>query len=263
MSGKPLGTVRADCKIYVEQMKEFKREVVHADICIYLEMIQNLMGLSDGDPTTMENEQRFLSHKDHTVLGVFYSCQCILYLYFGECEKGAKLAIERDDTYSKGVPMHVWIMMETFTRGMCLYIMARKSKKRAYKKHAQKVHKTIKSWIRKGNPNVKHYDLMLKAEAAALDGKLDAAEGWYQSAVVSATRRGHVHESALVSERYGEFLLNDRNDPEEARHKFDDAIRRYGEWGAAKKVRMLREKHEDVWTRPSEVVLQLGRSRRR
>jgi tetratricopeptide (TPR) repeat protein len=212
------------------------------------------MGRSEGDPTVMKSEQRFLSHSDHTVLGVFYTCQSILYLYFGEYEKGAKLAIQRGDTYSKGVPAHVWIMIETFTRGMLLYSMARSTRKRQYRNEAKKVHKIIKSWVQKGNPNVKHYNLLLNAEFAALSGKLDTAEGWYQSAIVSATRQGNVHESAFASERYGEFLLEERNDREEARHKIDDSIRRYGEWGAIKKVQLLREKHRDLWITPTEVV---------
>ena len=251
-SGKSLSTIEADCTIYLEQMVTFKRETAHADISIYFEMVKNLMGHSDGNPTEFKGEMRFRSHSDHTVLGVFYSCQSILYLFFGEYKKGAKLAIERGDTYAKGVPGHVWIMMETFTRGMLLYIMAQKTEKRKYRKHANRVHKTIAKWVRRGNPNVKNYNLLLNAESAALKGKLDAAEGWYQSAIVSATRQGHVHERALASERYCEFLLNHRNDQEEARHKLQDAIRRYGEWGAARKVQALREKHHDLWV-PAEV----------
>lgn len=234
---------------------EYQREIVHADISIYLEMIQNLMGNSDN-PTVMKSERRFRSYTDQTVLGVFYSCQCVLFMYFDEYEKGAELAIERGDMYATGIPGHVWIMIETFTRAMLLYAAARETGDRVYAKHAKNVHKTLKSWVRKGNPNVKHYELLLSAEKAALNGKLDAAEGWYQSAIVFSTRQGLVHESAFASERYGEFLLVDRNDAEEARHKFDDAIRRYNEWGAIKKVQMLREKHKHVWEKPTEVVIQ-------
>jgi len=102
-------------------MIEFKRETVYTDICIYIEAIENLMGLSEGDdPCAMKSEEHFLSQQDHTVLGVFHTTQTILYMYFGDYESGAKLAIERDDTYSKGVPSHTWIMFETFARGMCL-----------------------------------------------------------------------------------------------------------------------------------------------
>jgi hypothetical protein len=133
--------------------------------------------------------------------------------------------------------------------------MARRTRKRLYRKHAQKVHKTIKSWLRKGNPNVRHYDCLFNAELAALKGKLDSAEGWYQSAIVCATRQGRVHESALACERYGDFLLHQRNDGEEAQHKFDDAIRRYGEWGAQKKADMLRQEHQVLLETPAEVLV--------
>ena len=237
-------------------MREFKRETVYVDIRIYLEAIENLIGCSEeGNTTTLKSEEHFLSQKDHTVLGVFYSFKSILYLYFGEYEKGANLAIERGDTYAKGIPGHVWIMIETFARGMSLYEMARQTKKRIYKKHAKKVHKTIKSWVRQGNPNVKHYDLLFNAELAALEGNLDAAEGWYQSAIVSATRQGRLHESALASERYGDFLVNERNDREEAKHKFNEALQRYMEWGAAKKVESLREKVQYLWEKPTEIIV--------
>lgn len=235
-------------------MIEFKRETVHADISIYCEMMQNLMGQNDGDPTKLKSEERFLSHSDQTVLGVYFSCLCILFMYFGEYEEGAKLAVERGDTYAKVCPGHFWIMNETFARGMILYAAAR-SGKRLYMKHAKKVHKTIKSWAQQGNPNVLHYDLLFDAELAALNGKLDMAEGLYKKAIVSATRQGLIHERAFASERYGEFLLNERNDPEEAKYNLSDAIRLYDEWGANRKVSMLREKHHKLWQKPTHIVL--------
>jgi hypothetical protein len=161
-------------------MLEFEREVAHADISIFYEMICNLIGQRDGDPTVMRDEKRFLSHSEHTVIGVFYICQSSLYLYFGEYEKGAEIAIERGDAYSDGVPGHVMVMIDTFTRAMLLYGAAQKTRKRQYSKEAKRVHNLVKSWVRKGNPNVTHYDLLLNAEAAVLRGNLDAAEGWYQ-----------------------------------------------------------------------------------
>lgn len=71
---------------------------------IFFEMIRNLIGRYEGDPTVITGAQRFLSHSDHFVHVWFYSCQSILYMYFGDDEKGAELAIERGDAYAKGVP---------------------------------------------------------------------------------------------------------------------------------------------------------------
>jgi hypothetical protein len=66
-------------------------------------------------------------------------------------------------------------MIETFTRGMLLYAMAQHTRKRVYRKEAKRVHKTIKSWVQKGNPNVHHYCSLLNAEAYLLRSKLHAA----------------------------------------------------------------------------------------
>lgn len=246
-------------------MIEFKRETAHADMSIFFLMVRNLMGRSDGDPTVINGEEQFLSHSDHTVRAFFYSCQSILCMYFGDYDKGARLAIERGDTYAKGIPGHMWIMIETYARGMALYAMARTTNKRIYTKHAKKVHKTIKSWVRKGNPNVNHYDLLMDAEYAALKGRLDAADRYYRDAIVSATRRGHIHESAFATERYGEYLLNEGDDSEEAKHQIAKAARRYDEWGARRKATLLREKHQDLWhwQKPTEVVVALSEANKR
>jgi len=261
--GKPLKIVEKDGRIYSKQFLEFKRETIYIDHLIYLEALQNLMGLSEGDdPCTMKSEEYFRSQQDPTVVGVFYSFQSILYMYFGDYENGAKLALERGDDYSKRIPSYMFIMIETFARGMSLYAMARLTRKRTYKKHALKVHKTVKSWLRKGNPNVRHYDCLFNAELAALQGKLSTAEGYYHSAIVCATRQGCIHESAFASERYGEFLLTERNNREEARHKFDDALRRYTEWGARRKADMLRERHRVLFEKPAEIVVDAHRQPR-
>jgi predicted S18 family serine protease len=87
-----------------------------------------------------------------------------------------------------------------------------------------------------------HYDRLLDAERAALDGKSNAALKHYQSAVSMAARGGFVHNTALANERYAEYLLHGMSDSQEAVFYFEEAIRFYSEWGALKKVHLLREK---------------------
>lgn len=154
----------------------------------------------------------------------------------------------------------MWNMIDAFARGMPLYSMARRTKKRRFKRQAWKVHKVIKSWVRKGNPNVQHYDLLMDAESAVLGRKLDAAKRYYLAAIASATRQGFIHESAFACERYGEFLLNEGSDPEEAGHQLGIAMQRYEEWGAVRKASMLREKYKGLWhkDKPAEVVVNGG-----
>jgi hypothetical protein len=95
---------------------------------------------------------------------------------------------------------------------------------------------------------------MLNTELAALEGKLDAAEGGYQSAVVLASRSGFVSDAALANRQYGEFLLNDRENVSEAVYKFQEACELYAEWGAYRKVDELREKHASLWPQQTEII---------
>jgi DNA uptake protein ComE-like DNA-binding protein len=84
---------------------------------------------------------------------------------------------------------------------MSSFEMARKTKKQKFKKDAKKLHSTIKSWVKKGNPNVIHCDRLLDAERATLGGKSNAALEHCQSAASLAARGGFVHDAALANER--------------------------------------------------------------
>jgi hypothetical protein len=93
---------------------------------------------------------------------------------------------------------------------------------------------------------------------AALKGKIQSAERHFQDAVITAARFGFVHDAALASERYGEFLLNDRPQPceldkQEALYRFGEAIKYYSDWGAVSKVASLQNKYADLWKPPGEV----------
>jgi cytidine deaminase len=122
-----------------------------------------------------------------------------------------------------------------------LYAMARRTKKRKYKVQANKITKTIEKWVKSGNPNVKHYHLLLSAEQAALSKNYTRAEENYKKAIVLAARTGHMHHAALCNERYADFLLQELSDEEEAKYRMEEAIRFYEAWGAVGKVEMLKK----------------------
>lgn len=86
-----------------------------------------------------------------------------------------------------------------------------------------------------------HYDRLIDAEKAALGGKSKTAERRYQSAVALAACGGFVHDAALANERYGEFLLRDTSDKQDAVLRFEDAMQFYSEWDASNKVELMRE----------------------
>ena len=259
LSGRSLKSLEADCSIYSKQMKEFKQLLTFESTLPFWQSALNLMGLSENT-TLLQGEavldpEEFLNRRDTPILvALMQGQQSRLYVIFGDHKKGANLSMTNCCDISKVSPS---FMTALFYGGISCFEMARKTKERKYKKHAKKIHSTIKSWVRKGNPNVMHYDRLFDAEKAALGGKSKEAEKHYQSAVTIAARGGFVHDAALANERYGEFLLRDMSDQQEAAFRFEQAIKFYSEWGALKKVELLREQYSNFWPQPIEISFNL------
>jgi tetratricopeptide (TPR) repeat protein len=263
LSGRSLKLLVADCSMYTKQMKELKRVPAFEFTITIWQSALNLMGLS-ARTTVLQGKavldsEEFLNRKSNPNLVANMQCQqARMFVIFGEHQKGADLSVANGYDVSKASPGSPLLQGALFCGGISSFEMARKTKKRKYKKHANKIHSTIKAWVRKGNPNAMHYDRLMDAEKAALDGKFKAAEKHYQSAVVLAARGGFVNDAALANERYGEFLLHDMSDRQEAVYRFEEAIKFYSEWGADKKVGLLREQYSDLWPQPTEITAEIG-----
>eukprot|EP00526_Cylindrotheca_closterium_P001715 CAMPEP_0113611520 /NCGR_PEP_ID=MMETSP0017_2-20120614/5600_1 /TAXON_ID=2856 /ORGANISM="Cylindrotheca closterium" /LENGTH=1077 /DNA_ID=CAMNT_0000520473 /DNA_START=45 /DNA_END=3278 /DNA_ORIENTATION=- /assembly_acc=CAM_ASM_000147 len=247
LMGKPLTSIETHCGQLVSQAEEVKQ----SDTAIIGRMLWqsylNYMGRSMETVRlkgTAFDCDTFAS--DVPLVGAWrQAIDSDLLLFFGEFELAAELAIQRGEGYKKVVLSWFLVMMETFQRGVALYAMARRTKKRLYKSHARKILGTIQGWIKKGNPNVHHYDWLLRAEEAALDKKNHAtADEMYNKAIVYTARAGHLHHAALFNERYSDFLL--QNGPyyaeDKAQYRLEQAIHYYQEWGAEAKVELLKKK---------------------
>ena len=108
-TGKQLKLIEADCQIYAQQMLEFKREAAHTCTLIFWQAILNLMGCQEDSTMllgeTLQDLDAFLPQElVPVVLALFHSMHSFLCLFLGEDEKGAKLAIERGDSYAKAAP---------------------------------------------------------------------------------------------------------------------------------------------------------------
>jgi hypothetical protein len=183
---------------------------------------------------------------------LFKSFMCSFY---GNHELGAQLALERGDEYLKKNGT-VLVMLDFFHQGISLFAMSRKTKKRKFIKRAKNLTATIKSWAKKGNPNVNHYIILLEAEKAALYGQHDKAKMLYSQAISTASRTGFQQDAALGSERFSEFLLYDLRDEERAIHQLKDTIRLYSNWGAKYKADTLRKKHSSLWSNEMPEIIE-------
>ena len=168
-------------------------------------------------------------------------------MYFGRFEDHAKqiLEVEADYSWEKLAPIAIQVHLEPFAYGLSCFAAARTTKKRKYKLYGKKMLAKIKSWLDKGNPNVSHYKPFLEAEHAALKGRSKVAVRLYDETIRLCSRSGYVHDAALAHERCGQYHLELAN-KRKAMHHFQEALKKYGDWGAESKVQHLKHKYSDL-----------------
>ncbi|CAJ1947783.1 unnamed protein product [Cylindrotheca closterium] len=250
MLGKSLVSLRGYCPEVLSQAEDVSQRVQGTVVKIFWQAMINFFTSSpDGSSEPMDVRQlsqlegKIFSAKNYkgtdvVALACVHLVQGELLLFF-DVEKAGERALEHGDRFVNDAPAMFIGVMETFHRAVALYAMARKTKKRKYRKAAIGLRKRIEKMQDTGNPNVKHYDIFLNAEQAALDNRNDLAETRYRRAIVYAARTGHLHHTALFNERYAEFLNDVKDDEYEARHRKNEAIRFYREWGAFAKASEL------------------------
>jgi hypothetical protein len=137
-------------------------------------------------------------------------------------------------------------MMDTYLKGISCYAAAQETGQRKYAKLAKICRSKVKKWLQMGNPNVKHYDMFLDAEALVLQGKAAAAVKQYEMTILHAARSGYQQDAALASERLGEFQLSVFKDNDEGVYRLREAEKYWRSWGAIAKVQHMEQKHPHI-----------------
>jgi len=241
--GHPLDAVERDCSKVVAQAEDVaQQDQALAVRCLWQVMI-NLSDPSKSNGTRLEGEVLDIREREsentHNHRFLYFS-EAMLLLIFSDYEAAAQRAIDRGDYYSQSVPGVASNMGETFHRAISLYAGARQTKtNNKFKKAAIKLQKRIVGWEKAGNPNVKHFVLVLEAESAALNNKVEMAKVKYQEAIAVASKDGYLHYVALFNERYADYLSQYPSSVEEAAKRRGEAIEAYREWGAHAKVAQM------------------------
>ena len=138
--GKPLQPIKLKCFHTMSQSEEGNQ----VDQALFIRMTWQLILILTGESScetgvlkgkAFDREDQKMNPIHNTWLKMLVS---ELLIFFGDFEQAAKAAIERGDEFQKEFPALVTGMMEKFHRGVALYAMARKTKKRIYKKHGNK-----------------------------------------------------------------------------------------------------------------------------
>lgn len=253
-SGRSLSVLEPECEFYVSRMRGLKQQLhVSFASCLW-QTVLNLVGSTDDDEDigfqsaailnleAMKDEYG-IEFKNNLHQAYFNTFQLQLFVLFDRHAEAAELALS-NDAITKASPGCALCYGDNLFRGIAFFDTARRKQQSKYKVHAKLMLAKLKSWCKKGNPNVQHHEALLLAEDAVMKKRHNVACEQYEIAVAMASRSGFIQDSALASERYGDYLLQVcESDKSDAVYRVEEAIRLYKEWGAHVKARQMLKKH--------------------
>jgi len=258
LSGQRLEEVEADARGYSEQIASLKYDKWFYLLGLVGQAALNLMG---------KTENTTFLEVDETDPGDWQMCYQLqyvkrfLYAHFGEYKTGAKNSMTYGWRWIGAYP-GMYFGYDMFHQAICHYQEAihaahneplnackppkSKSPLALHKKHAYKCHADIESWVKRGAPNHVHHLSILKAERATLlscSKKIEPKKvcKLYETAIVDSVRGGFVNHAAIAEEHYADYLWG-VGEKDEGIYHLENAIQRFSEWGAVRRVEMLREK---------------------
>jgi tetratricopeptide (TPR) repeat protein len=255
-SGTNLTLLAEDATLYSKQMEDYGMFNHLQDLRSMQRLISELRGLPTTTTTALEGESlrasiplngntdvlqnHFVHATNDRLLGA---------AFLGNWKMGAELGMTYVEMIGKVLLGQFSSVVCRFITSLCCFEMARRrhhgSHQKQYHKVAMKSYKAIQNWCNRGNPNTQHYLLFLKAERAGCKGKVDAAVSLYRQAILCAGRSGFNHDQALACERLAS-LYTRMGDGESAKYCLEDALKLYEEWGAMKKVELLKVELEKL-----------------
>lgn len=112
-------------------------------------------------------------------------------------------------------------------------------------KQVRKNQKKMQTWSKHAPMNYLHKFYLVEAELAALEGKNQIAENFYDLSIQEAKKNEFLHEEALANERAALFWLNCKKE-RIAKLFMTEAKYLYSRWGATAKANSIAEKHPDL-----------------
>jgi hypothetical protein len=268
LSGLPLKPVERDCRAYCKRMLEYGRENIYAVSCPTWQLLLNLIGKAE-DSHKLSGEAmvedsfvtKYKKCRNIGALQAFWLSKGQLAYFFGDYEEADRVWTKFGRTKAN-LTSHFSVVVHAYFHALTCLALARENRSRKHKAAAQKLIRTISSWVQGGNINLSHKLMLLNAEFTALnvnDG--DRIRKMYDAAIVAASRSGFVHDAAIASQRAGMYCL-DLGDTFWAAEYLTRALRLYSDWGAVGLVRALLpkylpilEKEESVYSEVTAEVL--------
>lgn len=176
--GASLDSLEADIELYLRQMNDLKKAQIAKLAATLRQVVLNLMQKDNVDDPTrfhgkgLSEEQYELAKRRPLWNAGICRFHGVLFTFFGQHVRQAAILIEHGHDYlAKAQVATPCLMQDTCLKGVSCFAAARETGKKYYAKLGEICRLKVKKWITKGNPNVKHYEALLDAEAMAWQGK--------------------------------------------------------------------------------------------
>ena len=246
--GHKLQGLEEDLRNYIPQLEKLKLHTFVLGLRLLWQKVLNLMG-APYNPHTIVLTGTAMYGIDierhpfiYNTVGRHHICN--LCAYFSEYEKGANIALSMGDEFYKTWSGASYFGFEPFSRALCLYAMAIDTGQTKYVKAARKARSCISNWVKSGAINLVHELFILDAEDAVLvkHNSKQMAKTAYNLAIMASVRGGFLQDAGIANERYAYYLLTSGL-LSDATFYMKEAIQYFTEWGATRKVQLLRDKY--------------------
>ncbi|CAB9511924.1 Transcriptional regulator [Seminavis robusta] len=251
LAGCPLGQMVSNCRTQLQLERartDFHAHHAEFQLMAFLsfqgkdtdEVVESINSWPIGAPSKDDPT----SDKNH--LYVFWTKK-LLNTYMGDFDLCAETSLAQGESIKKSFPGSPMSMMDPFLRGLSCLVVARRSGKKSMLKEGKSMLAIISDWVNQGNPNVVHYEAIMKAELSAIKkksrGKVLAK---YQNAVDLAKQVGCMHDAALFYECWGLYALECLEAHPEASACIRQSIQLFSSWGANGKVQKMQSQYFDL-----------------
>ena len=239
-AGMRLVEIESLCRAGVPELRKWECTFDANLLSMVWQVALNLLGKSDGTTGLIgeamdETMEPYAGMPFKMVVDIW---KRYLFVIFGEWEEGAKNALEAGDICSKKMS-GMMFGMEILIRGILLWGATRQANESTYKKAAQQVLKQLKALVKKGCINLVGPTKLLEAEQATVAAKKRQAHSLFEESISTCTAHQFHQFAGLANERYALFL-SELGESKSARLHTSQAIDCYSQWGAKRKVELLK-----------------------
>ncbi|MDM8516495.1 AAA family ATPase [Desulfobacterales bacterium HSG16] len=248
--GRKLDDLAEDLQKYLLFTRKVKHQLSTDNIFGALLITANLRSINNYvlsfdafETTESEYLKACKENRSNAALAFYLTVKAFVLYLHGQTEKALASILEAKEVldYIRGV---VTTAEHNFYHSLILsslYADATIEEQDNYLKTIKNNQKQMKTWKDACPENFFHKYILIKAELARLDGRIEDAMFFYEQAIKSAAENEYIQNEALANELYAQFwLLREKNEIAELYMK--KAHYGYQIWGALRKKEQIEKK---------------------